>query len=52
MMGFLNEAVQYGISDAALRASDVDGDGYYTKEDARLMRAIGMGEEVSINQDR
>ena len=52
LQGFLSESIQYEIDDAALRASDVDGDGYYTQEDARLLRALGMGEEIEINQNR
>ena len=50
--GFLNTALQYEIDEAALKACDVDGDGYYTAADAKIMRDIGMGRAYTIEQDR
>ena len=50
--GFLDEDLQFAIDDAAMKACDVDGDGYYTKADAKLMRDVGMGRDVTINQSR
>ena len=49
---YLDSALHYEIDEAALKASDADGDGYYTVKDAELMRDIGMGLEYTINQNR
>ena len=52
LQGYLSTSLQYELDEAALRACDVDGDGYYTKQDAELLRDIGMGLDYTINQNR
>lgn len=49
---FLNPNVRFEMSPAALRASDVNNDGYYDQEDVKLLRQIGMEKEYTIEQNR
>lgn len=49
---FLNPNVQCSISPEALRASDVNNDGYYDMEDVKVLRQIGMLKEYTIEQNR
>lgn len=49
---FLNPNIECEIPPEALRACDVNNDGYYDKKDIEILRGIGMEKEYTIEQNR